>query len=69
MSLTKEFYHDLICEQQNPEYDQYNYDVLAEQEYFDKQMQLQMASAREQKFLPDSRSLGTSKGTIEVTIN
>lgn len=36
MSLTKNFYHDLICEQQNPNYDPYNYDVVAEQEYFEK---------------------------------
>ena len=47
MSLIKNFYHDLICEQQNPEYDQYNYDVLAEQEYFEKKMHEELRKTRE----------------------
>ena len=62
MSLTKNFYHDQICEQQNPEYDQYNYDVLAEQEYFAKQMHVQIRETQ-------TRSLGTIKGTVEVPLN
>lgn len=61
MSLTKNFYHDEICEQQNPEYDQYNYDVLAEQEYF-AQLSVQNKEIRnltfEEKLIRDEKNLG-----------
>ena len=50
MSLIKNFYHDLICEQQNPEYDQYNYDVLAEEEYFRNKAEAERLKLEEEAY-------------------